>query len=174
MVHQSVASVSLGSTLLHQPADIERDRVDFQLGQVLGDRMHDCVVIGAGTVLEGHQLFDDVMPVLSGQTRQVLVPGGELAMAVGAGWDLRVFVALVVNVGTDRLQGAFRCPHPVLFGRVLENKRKNPSVRIVDIATRRTPTSEYADLFTSLARAANWPTRTVFGMAYSDTPQPAT
>jgi nitrate reductase NapA len=31
--------------------------------------------------------------------------------------------------------------HPVLFSRILETKRKNPSVRIVDIATRRTPTS---------------------------------
>jgi len=37
--------------------------------------------------------------------------------------------------------------HPILFGRVLENKRRNPGVRIVDIATRRTPTSDYADLF---------------------------
>ncbi|MCR9246135.1 MAG: molybdopterin-dependent oxidoreductase [bacterium] len=37
--------------------------------------------------------------------------------------------------------------HPVLFSRVLENKRKNPDVRIVDIATRRTPTSDYADVY---------------------------
>jgi len=36
--------------------------------------------------------------------------------------------------------------HPVLFGRILENKRKRGGVRIVDIATRRTPTSDYADL----------------------------
>ncbi len=37
--------------------------------------------------------------------------------------------------------------HPVLFGRMLEAKRKNPGVRIIDIATRRTPTSEYSDLY---------------------------
>ncbi|MHC5064855.1 MAG: molybdopterin-dependent oxidoreductase, partial [Planctomycetota bacterium] len=37
--------------------------------------------------------------------------------------------------------------HPVLFSRILENKRLNPGVRIVDIATRRTPTSEYADMY---------------------------
>ncbi len=37
--------------------------------------------------------------------------------------------------------------HPVLFSRILENKRKNPSVRLIDIATRRTPTSDYADLY---------------------------
>ncbi len=37
--------------------------------------------------------------------------------------------------------------HPVLFSRILENKRKRPGVRIIDIATRRTPTSEYADLY---------------------------
>ncbi len=37
--------------------------------------------------------------------------------------------------------------HPVLFSRILENKRKNPRVRIVDIATRRTPTSDYADMY---------------------------
>ncbi len=37
--------------------------------------------------------------------------------------------------------------HPVLFSRMLENKRLNPGVRIVDIGTRRTPTSEYADMY---------------------------
>jgi len=37
--------------------------------------------------------------------------------------------------------------HPVLFSRILENKRKNPGVRIVDMGTRRTPTTDYADLF---------------------------
>ena len=37
--------------------------------------------------------------------------------------------------------------HPVLFSRILENKRNRPGVRIVDIATRRTPTSDYADLY---------------------------
>ena len=37
--------------------------------------------------------------------------------------------------------------HPVLFSRILENKRQNPNVRIVDLGTRRTPTSDYADLY---------------------------
>ncbi len=37
--------------------------------------------------------------------------------------------------------------HPVLFSRILEHKRENPNVRIVDLATRRTPTSNYADLY---------------------------
>ena len=37
--------------------------------------------------------------------------------------------------------------HPVLFSRILEHKRQNPNVRIVDIATRRTPSSDYADLY---------------------------
>ena len=37
--------------------------------------------------------------------------------------------------------------HPVLFSRILEAKRLDPNVRIVDLATRRTPTSEYADLY---------------------------
>jgi nitrate reductase NapA len=37
--------------------------------------------------------------------------------------------------------------HPVLFSRILANKRENPGVRIVDIGTRRTPTTEYADLY---------------------------
>jgi nitrate reductase NapA len=37
--------------------------------------------------------------------------------------------------------------HPVLFSRILENKRKNPGVRIIDIATRRTPSSDYADMY---------------------------
>jgi nitrate reductase NapA len=40
--------------------------------------------------------------------------------------------------------------HPVLFSRILENKRRNPGVRIVDIATRRTPTSDYADMYVEI------------------------
>ncbi|MBL8800514.1 MAG: molybdopterin-dependent oxidoreductase [Planctomycetes bacterium] len=40
--------------------------------------------------------------------------------------------------------------HPVLFSRILESKRARPTVRIVDIATRRTPSSEYADLYVEL------------------------
>jgi nitrate reductase NapA len=37
--------------------------------------------------------------------------------------------------------------HPVLFSRILENKRKRPHVRIIDIGTRRTPTTDYADMY---------------------------
>lgn len=37
--------------------------------------------------------------------------------------------------------------HPVLFSRILESKRQRPTVRLVDIATRRTPSSDYADLY---------------------------
>ena len=37
--------------------------------------------------------------------------------------------------------------HPVLFSRILENKRQNPGVRIVDLATRWTQTSDYADIY---------------------------
>ena len=37
--------------------------------------------------------------------------------------------------------------HPVLFSRILEHRRQDPNVRIIDLATRRTPTSQYADLY---------------------------
>lgn len=37
--------------------------------------------------------------------------------------------------------------HPVLFSRILENKRKNPGVRIIDLGTRRTPTTDHADTY---------------------------
>jgi nitrate reductase NapA len=37
--------------------------------------------------------------------------------------------------------------HPVLFSRILANKRENPGVRIVDIGTRRTPTTDYSDMY---------------------------
>ncbi|MEM7483495.1 MAG: molybdopterin-dependent oxidoreductase, partial [Acidobacteriota bacterium] len=37
--------------------------------------------------------------------------------------------------------------HPVLFSRILETKRQRPGTRLVDIATRRTPSSDYADLY---------------------------
>ncbi len=40
--------------------------------------------------------------------------------------------------------------HPVLFSRILENKRNDPGVRIVDIATRRTPTTDYADMYVEM------------------------
>ncbi len=40
--------------------------------------------------------------------------------------------------------------HPVLFSRVLENRRKNPSVQIIDIATRWTQTSDFADMFVQI------------------------
>lgn len=36
--------------------------------------------------------------------------------------------------------------HPVLFSRILENRRQNPGVRIVDLTTRETPTSQFADM----------------------------
>ena len=37
--------------------------------------------------------------------------------------------------------------HPVLFSRLLEHRRKHPRVRILDLATRRTQTSDLADLY---------------------------
>jgi len=37
--------------------------------------------------------------------------------------------------------------HPVLFSRILANKRSNPGVRIIDIGTRRTPTTDYSDMY---------------------------
>ncbi|RMH20558.1 MAG: periplasmic nitrate reductase subunit alpha [Acidobacteria bacterium] len=40
--------------------------------------------------------------------------------------------------------------HPVLFSRILERKRQKPDVRIVDVATRRTPSSQYADLYVEI------------------------
>ena len=37
--------------------------------------------------------------------------------------------------------------HPVLYSRILETKRQKPGTRIVDIGTRRTPTTDYADSY---------------------------
>jgi nitrate reductase NapA len=37
--------------------------------------------------------------------------------------------------------------HPVLFSRILESKRQRPEVRIVDLGTRQTPTTKYADMY---------------------------
>ena len=38
--------------------------------------------------------------------------------------------------------------HPVLFSRILENRRTNPAgARIIDLGVRRTPTTEFADLY---------------------------
>ncbi len=40
--------------------------------------------------------------------------------------------------------------HPVLFSRILEHKRRDRGVRIIDIATRRTPTTDYADTYVEI------------------------
>jgi nitrate reductase NapA len=40
--------------------------------------------------------------------------------------------------------------HPVLYSRILAHKQKNPTVRIVDIATRRTPTTNFVDLYVEI------------------------
>lgn len=40
--------------------------------------------------------------------------------------------------------------HPVLFSRILENKRQNPRVRIIDIATRQTPTTDFSDMYVQI------------------------
>jgi len=40
--------------------------------------------------------------------------------------------------------------HPVLYSRILASKRRKGRVRIVDIATRFTPTSEHADLYVEI------------------------
>jgi nitrate reductase NapA len=37
--------------------------------------------------------------------------------------------------------------HPVLFSRILESRRQRPAVKIIDIGTRRTPTTQWADEF---------------------------
>jgi nitrate reductase NapA len=41
--------------------------------------------------------------------------------------------------------------HPVLFSRILENKRQRPHVKIVDLATRQTPTTAFCDMFVEFA-----------------------
>ncbi len=40
--------------------------------------------------------------------------------------------------------------HPVLFSRIIESKRLRPEVQIIDIGTRRTPTTDYADEFVGI------------------------
>ncbi|MCZ6807752.1 MAG: molybdopterin-dependent oxidoreductase, partial [Deltaproteobacteria bacterium] len=40
--------------------------------------------------------------------------------------------------------------HPVLFGRILDRKGKSPGTRLIDIATRRTPTTHYADMYVEI------------------------
>ncbi|HYS43763.1 MAG TPA: molybdopterin-dependent oxidoreductase, partial [Geobacteraceae bacterium] len=39
--------------------------------------------------------------------------------------------------------------HPVLFSRLIDNKLKNPKVKIIDLGTRHTRTSQMADMFVS-------------------------
>ncbi|MCP4678570.1 MAG: molybdopterin-dependent oxidoreductase [Deltaproteobacteria bacterium] len=70
-------------------------------------------------------------------------------------------VGLITTFGSDEPMGAYDDleyadtfvlwgnnmaeMHPVLFNRVLARKRKSPHVKLIDITTRRTPTSAYAD-----------------------------
>ena len=41
--------------------------------------------------------------------------------------------------------------HPVLFSRILEHKRNDPNVRIIDLGTRWTPTTDFADMYVEFA-----------------------
>ncbi len=41
--------------------------------------------------------------------------------------------------------------HPVLFSRILESRRQRPGVKIVEMGTRRTPTTDFADQFIGFA-----------------------
>jgi nitrate reductase NapA len=41
--------------------------------------------------------------------------------------------------------------HPVLFSRIVESRRQRPSVKIIEMGTRRTPTTEFADQFVAFA-----------------------
>lgn len=45
--------------------------------------------------------------------------------------------------------------HPVLFSRLADHRRKNPHVKIIDIATRKTRTSENADLYLEIQPQAD-------------------
>jgi nitrate reductase NapA len=41
--------------------------------------------------------------------------------------------------------------HPVLFSRILESRRQRPSVKVIEMGTRRTPTTDFADQFIGFA-----------------------
>ena len=46
--------------------------------------------------------------------------------------------------------------HPVLFSRLIDNRLKNPKVKIIDLATRRTRTTQMADMYVNSFRRPTW------------------
>jgi nitrate reductase (cytochrome) len=135
------------------------DLVAQKFSQALADKGPDGVAVygsGQWTVFDGYAASKWVK---GGMRSNNLDPNARLCMASAV-------MGFVTQFQSDEPMGCYEDldvgqdfflwgnnmaeMHPVLFSRLLENKRQNPTVRIVDIATRRTPTSDYADVYVEI------------------------
>ncbi len=132
------------------------DLIAEKFGDALRDHGPESVAVygsGQWTVFDGYAALKWVK---GGMRSNNLDPNARLCMASAV-------VGFMTQFGSDEPMGCYEDfeagddfvlwgnnmaeMHPVLFSRILEHKRQNPGVRIVDIATRQTPTTDYADLF---------------------------
>jgi nitrate reductase NapA len=131
------------------------DLIAEKFGGALEDHGPDSVAVygsGQWTVFDGYAALKWVK---GGMKSNNIDPNARLCMASAVMGFVTTFASDEpmgcyedLDVGEDFILWGNNMAemHPVLFSRVLENKRKNPNVRIVDISTRSTPTTEYADM----------------------------
>ncbi len=139
--------------------DAALDLIAEKFGGALRDHGPESVAVygsGQWTIFDGYAALKWVK---GGMRSNNLDPNARLCMASAV-------VGFMTQFGSDEPMGCYEDfeagddfvlwgnnmaeMHPVLFSRILEHKRKNPSVRIVDIGTRQTPTTDYADMFVQM------------------------
>jgi len=132
------------------------DLIAAKFSETLRDRGPDAVAVygsGQWTVFDGYAALKWVK---AGMRSNNLDPNARLCMASAV-------MGFVTQFQSDEPMGCYDDleagddfvlwgnnmaeMHPVLFSRMLETRRVKPDARIIDIATRRTPTSDYADLY---------------------------
>ncbi len=155
---------SANGTLSEMSWDDALDLIAEKYQEALDDGGPEAVgVYGSGqwTVFDGYAALKWVK---AGMRSNNLDPNARLCMASAA-------MGFMTQFGSDEPMGCYDDfeagddfvlwgnnmaeMHPVLFSRILERKGKSPNVRIVDIGTRRTPTTHYADMYVEIRPGAD-------------------
>ncbi len=132
------------------------DLIAAKFGETLAERGPEGIAVygsGQWTITDGYAALKWVK---GGMGSNNLEANARLCMASAV-------TGLITTFGADGLMGCYEdfdlCDaavlwgnnmaemHPVLFSRLLENKRQHPHVKIVDLGTRQTPTTPFCDLF---------------------------
>ena len=136
------------------------DLIASKFSETLGEHGPDAVAMygsGQWTVFDGYAALKWVK---AGMRSNNLDPNARLCMASAV-------MGFVTQFQSDEPMGCYDDfeygddfvlwgnnmaeTHPVLFSRIMASREKRPQVRIVDIGTRRTPTSQFADAYIEIA-----------------------